>query len=264
MSRPGTNPWRSLLPLLLVLAGSFPAVPSLAQEPLCVKCHAKLLKDKPVVHAAVTMGCTSCHGNIAAPNKVPHKKITNIPKGLSAEPPELCFNCHDKAPFARKSVHPALASGCLTCHDPHATKEPKLLISAPLELCTTCHDKAPFSRKNIHMPVAGGMCPTCHDPHSSEQFALLAKPLLQLCADCHGEVLKSQHAIAGFVQNGHPVGQAKKDRLGKDIAPPSDPNRQGRPFSCPSCHNPHSSDFRRLFRFAARTTMELCTNCHQY
>lgn len=244
-----------------VLLLSFPAA---AQEVDCLKCHAGLLKNKPVVHAAVQMGCPACHTGISDALKVPHKKTTKFAKGLSADQPEVCFGCHDKEKFTKSKVHPAAQMGCTACHNPHASAKPKLLSAEVPEQCFSCHDKAEFSRKNVHPPVAGGMCLSCHNPHSSPTAGMLVKPHVELCGDCHDQVGKRPHAISGFSQAGHPLGQPRTTKKGKIIPPPADPKRTGKPFSCASCHNPHSSDSPRLFRYPAKAAMELCTNCHQF
>lgn len=249
--------FRSILPtvfLCLLPAAAF------AADVDCLKCHDKLLKGKTVVHPAVQMGCPTCHSGIADALKAPHKKTTAFAKGLSADQPELCYGCHDKEKFAKSVVHPALQMGCTACHDPHGSNKPKLLSADVPDQCFSCHDKAEFSRINVHAPVAGGMCVTCHDPHSSAQAVMLVKPMIELCADCHEKITTRPHAVAG----GHPLGQEKKDKKGNPLPPPADPKRKGKLFSCASCHNPHSSDSRRLFRYAASSPMELCVNCHAY
>ena len=223
-----------------------------AAEKDCLACHGKLAKGK-APHPALAMGCPTCHTAIDA-GTVPHKKTSTITKGLSAEQPDLCYGCHDKALFNKKNVHAAVGMGCTGCHDPHATDGPKLLKSKPPDLCFTCHDKAEFSKKNIHAPVAGGMCMSCHTPHSADTMALLAKEPLMLCLDCHGDVEKKPHAIRGITGAGHPIG--KKDK--------KDPKRPDKQFSCVSCHNPHSSAAVKLFRYPAKATMGLCINCHKF
>ena len=232
----------------------------------CNKCHASLTVRMKVIHAAIPMGCPSCHSGIAEANKVPHRKTNTITKGLSAEQPELCYSCHDKAKFTKKTVHAAVGMGCSGCHNPHASNNNKLLVAAVPDLCFNCHDKAEFSRKNVHAPVAGGMCLSCHNPHSSDNPGLLTKVLYSVCFDCHDEVGKQPHAIAGFSQKGHPVGLPKKERKGKKerLADVKDPKREGKLFSCASCHNPHSSDNIKLFRYPAKRSMDLCSNCHKY
>lgn len=245
---------------------------ALAAEVDCLMCHEDLKKAK-VVHAAVDMGCPSCHTGIDATD-VPHKKTNKIAKGLSAEQPDLCYGCHDKGLFMKKTVHAAVGMGCTGCHNPHASKNAKLLISEAPDLCMTCHDKAGFSKKNVHVPVAGGMCLSCHSPHSTDQPELLLKKPIDVCLECHPTIPKKPHAIAGFGAKGHPLGFTivaikKKSKKDADKTPEKeerilmDPARKDKAFSCVSCHNPHSSDFPSLFRYKASTAMELCIACHK-
>jgi predicted CXXCH cytochrome family protein len=219
----------------------------------CLPCHKKLVQEKNV-HPAVPMGCPTCHTGIDA-SKAPHKKKNTIARGLSADQPDLCYGCHDKALFTKKNVHAAVAMGCTGCHNPHSSKNSKLLVSAAPALCFTCHDKAGFSRKNVHAPVAAGMCLDCHNPHSTDFMDLLAKEPVELCLGCHPAVEKSPHAIVGFSSAGHPIGKKGKKEI-------KDTKRPGKPFYCGSCHDPHSSDFMRLFRYDAKSTMGLCVHCH--
>jgi len=245
----------------------------------CLKCHSKLTKGS-VVHAAVSMGCTTCHTAIDA-KTVPHKKSGAVAHGLSAEQPELCYGCHDKKAFEKKYVHAALGMGCTSCHNPHSSNTAKLLLSDAPDLCFTCHDKALFSKKTPHAPVAGGMCLTCHVAHSSDEVALLANSPYDLCLTCHGEIAEKPHALGGFGKYGHPLGPIKmlkpvkvKKKKKKaveelDSAPSTtpiiimDPARPGREFYCGSCHEPHSADSPKLFRFPAKDGMDICKNCHK-
>lgn len=242
-----------------------------SQDIDCLKCHAKLKSEK-VVHAAMDMGCPSCHTGIDA-SVAPHKKTNAIGKGLSAEQPELCYGCHDKVKFSLKNVHPAVSMGCTGCHNPHSSGNARLLISAPPALCVTCHDKAEFSKKNTHSPVKEGMCLSCHSPHASDEMALLLKKPVEVCLECHPDVPSRPHAIAGFSSQSHPVGMPKpvKVKKGKkgdqegEQKPPEtmDPARPGKVFYCGSCHNPHSSDSMKLFRYKAQSAMSLCVHCHK-
>ena len=220
----------------------------------CLQCHRGLSRQK-VVHAAMQMGCATCHGAIDA-STVPHKVTGKIAKGLSAEQGELCLTCHDKAKFTKKVVHAPLGMGCTVCHDPHASANEKLLSAKPPELCTGCHVKGDYTGKVVHAPVSGGMCTTCHDPHSADQPTLLASPVSTACLDCHGDIKKKPHLVAGFGGSGHPLGDEKRP------APVADPLRQGKPFSCVSCHEPHRSDFRKLSRIDPASGMGMCQKCH--
>ena len=232
----------------------------------CLTCHAKLTKGS-VVHAAVSMGCTTCHTGIDA-KTVPHKKQKGATaRGLSAEQPDLCYGCHDKKAFEKKHVHAALGMGCTSCHNPHSSNTAKLLLSDAPDLCFTCHDKTLFSKKTVHSPVAGGMCLTCHVPHASDEVALLANSPYNLCMTCHSEIAAKPHATA----SGHPLGPKKrgKRKPKSDVASGTpdtimDPARPGRAFYCGSCHEPHSTDSPRLFRFNAQSATSICGNCHKY
>ena len=244
----------SLISMVVVflLVGMNPGVRELRGEVNCLTCHEALSKEK-VVHPALQMGCQACHSGIDAA-EIPHKKTNNIAKGLSSEPPQLCYGCHDKKKFEGKTVHSPVAGGmCTTCHNPHSSKNPKLLVAEAPDLCFNCHDKAEFSRKNVHAPVQGGMCLQCHASiHASNEPALLKKKINAVCIECHANIVKAPHPVRGVKKDGHPL-QGKKDPVRKD-----------KPFSCASCHNPHSSDSPKLFRYAATAKMDLCTHCHNY
>ena len=242
--------------------------PAATQEIDCGKCHSGLTVRMKVVHPAIDMGCPACHSGIADVSKVPHKKTTTFAKGLSADQPDLCYGCHYKSKFTLKVVHPAIGMGCTSCNNPHASNNEKLLAAPVPDLCFTCHDKGEFTRKNVHPPVESGMCLTCHSPHSSDQQGLLLKPTYEVCFECHEEVSKTPHAVASFSRGGsggHVLGIPRKDKErkgAKERKPVMDPKREGKLFSCASCHNPHSSDSIRLFRYPAKSPMELCANCH--
>lgn len=253
-------PSRYLIVACCLALFALAASPAWSQEVDCLACHARLKKEK-VVHAALEMGCPSCHTGIDA-RKVPHKKTTGVSKGLSAEQPDLCYGCHDRGMFTKKNVHAAVGMGCTGCHNPHASKNPRMLSAEVPDLCFTCHDRSLFSRSVAHSPVAAGMCLSCHNPHSSEETALLVKKPYDLCLNCHPDVNRKPHAIAGFNAQRHPLGEIKKTKKGeaKEL---KDPARPDRTFYCGSCHNPHSTDGGRLFRFNARSAMSLCTNCHK-
>lgn len=226
-----------------------------AAEVNCLKCHAKLTIGKSV-HKALNSGCTTCHTGIDA-STVPHKKTNVLAKGLSSAEPDLCFGCHDKELFAKKDVHPAIASGCTICHNPHSSKNPKLLTTAVPALCFSCHDKAIFTKKNIHPPVAAGECMTCHTPHSSNEMALLVTKPIDVCLQCHTDTSHGKHISSNQQQSNGQGGEKKEE------SEPQDPKRPGKPFYCGSCHDPHSTDSPVLFRFNAQSVQDLCVNCHK-
>ncbi|MDA8171264.1 MAG: cytochrome c3 family protein [Nitrospiraceae bacterium] len=168
----------------------------------CLKCHPEKAQGK-VVHPAVQMGCESCHSGVDA-STTPHKFTGKF--GLSALPPELCFQCHDKAKFTKKIQHPPVKNGqCLTCHTPHSGPYGSLLRAEGNDLCLKCH--AEITQKphvvmdflpNGHLlagpsdPVRKGKpfgCVSCHVPHSSDWgrlFRYKADNARDLCKYCHG------------------------------------------------------------------------------
>jgi predicted CXXCH cytochrome family protein len=190
----------------LVLALTF-ALPAHAQEVDCSKCHADLVQKK-VVHAAVQMGCKTCHDQLDA-GAVPHKSKGKFAKGLSAEPPALCTNCHESKMFQGKVIHGPVAAGmCVACHNPHASDNVGLLTKEPAALCLDCHSdvkKRPhlvvgFSggghpmgdakkAKEVADPLRPGKpfyCAACHEPHRSDlpRLARFGKGTSS-CQKCH-------------------------------------------------------------------------------
>lgn len=198
------NGWVGLLCAAMIALGC--AFPVQAEDNPCLKCHAKIA-EKKTVHAAVNMGCDSCHEQLDA-SAVPHKSKGKFAKGLSAEGPALCANCHDKKLFKGKYVHAPVEGGpCLACHDPHASDYQGVLKKQPAELCLDCH---PDVKKGPHMiagvsgkghplgndkkqaddPLRQGKkfyCATCHEPHRGE-FPKLTRFLnkgMTVCMTCH-------------------------------------------------------------------------------
>lgn len=232
-----------------------PAV--LGAEEECGACHADLA-GKPVKHQALGMGCAACHTALDT-TSVPHRSTGAVAKGLSGLQPELCYGCHDRSSFAKKNVHAAALIGCTSCHDPHSSKNRKLLKAAVPDVCFSCHDRSLFRKKYRHGPVEAGLCLTCHLPHASdEKVALLVKRPVEVCLSCHRSVTEQRHLVAGF-GGGHPIGLPQTGKKWKKL---KDPLRPGKPFSCASCHDPHSADNRFMIRFAAASPMETCRYCH--
>ncbi len=195
-------------PYLLILCFSL-LIPlfATAAEVNCLKCHNELTKKK-FEHAAVAMGCPTCHTDIDA-RTVPHKMKSKIAKGLSAEQPDLCYGCHDKALFEKKFVHAAVGMGCTTCHSPHSSNTAPLLLNPVVALCKTCHedkasgkhiltgyglgDRHPTQDKpNPAHPDKELSCVSCHTPHASNGSFLFTDEAVRagnLCLLCHTRVM---------------------------------------------------------------------------
>ncbi|HEX8948645.1 MAG TPA: cytochrome c3 family protein [Dissulfurispiraceae bacterium] len=212
---------------------------------LCFTCHEKTRYIQEFIqkrHAPVAKGmCMSCHD--------PH--ASGAEKLLRAPVPDICFTCHDEMDFKGKYTHGPVAAGmCMSCHEPHQSNTPKLTIARAPDLCFNCHDKAGFTRKNQHPPVASGLCAVCHDLHASPYPAQLRLPITDGCLQCHQKIAASPHAAGAFAEAGHPL----KDRKAPWL-------KYGE-LSCASCHDPHSSDSIKLFRFPAKKGFDICINCH--
>lgn len=230
----------------------------LISEPpeLCFTCHDKTgFSGKKVVHAPVMGGmCSSCHTHHSSENE----------KLLTAQQPGLCFTCHDKSKFENKIIHAPVGSGmCTSCHSPHQSDNDKLLISAQPDICYNCHDKTDFTKKNVHAAVMMG-CTECHNPHSNKQKLLFEKSINGLCLlKCHAYVSKAPHVLFTAGTKGHPLRGKRVKTSGGKIEIDRDPLRPDKEFSCSSCHNPHSSDYVKLFRYKADSAYELCSHCHK-
>src|ERR1700691_942473 len=98
----------------------------------------------------------------AAVHPVPLDKNTDAAK---------CLECHEDKTKG-KSVHSAMATGCLSCHEIRVNKDVtrvKLITATPSALCLTCHDdkKAAGIKGTVHPPAVRD-CLSCHDPHVSD------------------------------------------------------------------------------------------------
>jgi len=259
----------------------------------CKDCHAEKA-TAPVLHPAVAMGCESCHRDVH-PKNDPKKKSQLMEQGerlcflchdaaryktgtrvhppaadgsclychdphgsdasalLRPDMPALCVNCHNREALLDRYVHgPVMIGNCMACHEPHTADFPGLLKTALPALCQRCHRLSRFLGRSIHAPVRDGACLLCHKPHAADNRELLVTTGNGLCLQCHGAIARAPHAVsAGGGRGGH-ILQGDKD-----------PRRRGRPFGCTSCHEPHRSDSRRLFRYSAEESAGLCTACHR-
>jgi predicted CXXCH cytochrome family protein len=228
----------------------------------CVSCHnphgsntAGLLFD--TVHAPVaSRRCTQCHE--AATSPTPFK--TRRP-GF-----ELCRGCHNpmlNETFSKNRIHWPLVdrTGCMHCHEPHASTQTKLLRWDEAKLCGTCHvdtlawqtrlaEKQKEGRAALkgrpeqgvftHQPVQDGACSTCHLVHASDHEHLLSQAsTIEGCGSCH-DWLK---------HTSHPMGERYTDSRNKNLK-----------VDCLSCHRAHGTGYRYMIPFP--TTTELCVQCH--
>lgn len=181
-----------------------------------------------------------------------------------------CADCHaDHA--AGDHVHPALKSGCTTCHAIENHEDASYIAVPPRESngCRKCHPSAAVAHP--HFPYASGMCTRCHDPHASQYPRLLRAKVNDLCLDCHLQSAAkhaSQYLPTIELTTDHRLGHPY-DRHPVTGAP--DP-LSGEEMSCISCHLSHGGNKVHQLRMGAEIpedalnhnteTRDMCVKCH--
>ena len=238
---------------------------STKDDNLCLSCHKQGLNvpAKGSRHAALDMGCDTCH----VTHKVGEKGKSEFDFHLTKSAPALCVDCHDPKDANLQKAHqnqPFGSANCVQCHDPHQSSVPKLMQAfahppfadkscemchAPAvngkvvltqkdvkSLCVTCHDdKAKLiETAKVQHPGAAGDCTDCHNPHASKQPGLPKTNGVEICLGCHSELSemvasKKVHHQPAFAQG------------------------------CATCHEPHGSANDKLLR---ATGNALCLECH--
>ena len=235
------------------------------KDNLCLTCHNQGVNvpEKGSRHAALDMGCDTCH--------VTHKTGAELTLDnrfhLTKAVPALCLDCHDVKDAGLQKAHqnqPFGTANCLTCHDAHSSATPKLMAKflhppfaekscdtchAPAkdgkvvltqptakELCVTCHaDKAEqIEKAKVQHPGAAGDCTDCHNPHAGNSPGFVQPDPVSACLTCHSDQAE----------------QGKKAHLHQPAF------QQG----CATCHEPHGGENQHLLRSASVNT--LCLECH--
>jgi predicted CXXCH cytochrome family protein len=232
---------------------------------LCLGCHSTGMNVPKggSRHAALDMGCDTCH---LTHKNGPRGKIEfqdHLKKGV----PELCLDCHDAKEADLQKAHfgqPFGTANCLQCHDPHQSDKPKLMqafLHNPFEskmceachqpaadgkvvltnsdtraLCLTCHDDEgkKIDAAKVQHPGAQGECIACHNPHAGKSPGFLQPDPVQACLACHTDQAE----------------QMKKAVLHQPAFV------QG----CAICHEPHGGDNDHLLR--SPSINKLCLECH--
>jgi predicted CXXCH cytochrome family protein len=236
------------------------------KDNLCLTCHTQGLNvpEKGSRHAALDMGCETCH----VTHKTGDEPTTENRFHLTKAAPALCVDCHDPKDAALQKAHqnqPFGTANCLQCHDPHQSAAPKLMAKflhppfadkdgcstchAPAkdgkvvltqanvkDLCVTCHSDKPeqIEKAKVQHPGAAGDCTDCHNPHASAYPGLPKTDPVNICLGCHSEIgdlaKKAVHHQPAFVQG------------------------------CGICHDGHGNDNGHLLR--VNTPNKLCLECH--
>src|SRR5271165_6646319 len=137
---------------------------------LCLECHTEGMNipEKGSRHAALDMGCETCH----VTHKVGEKGKIEYDYHLTKATPALCLDCHDATAADLIKAHqgqPFGTANCVQCHDPHQSRSPKLM------------------QAYTHPPFAEGSCTTCHAAPKDGKVVLNEKEAKTLCVTCHSE-----------------------------------------------------------------------------
>lgn len=191
----------------------------------CLDCHANL-KEGKYVHAAMEMGCTTCHSIQERKNET---SVT-----LVSPSDQLCFMCHQKS--SDPVLHSPYAEGaCTVCHSPHSSNFPAHTLAAHQDLCMGCHVRgfAKVNEKKKTVTVPWGATLTFHEFKGWYYIGL-------------NPAHTANHPVMG-----HPV--TGPNTLLAKSAPD---------ISCLSCHKAHASTRTNLRppQFANQT--DLCLSCH--
>ncbi|HET9407528.1 MAG TPA: cytochrome c3 family protein [Candidatus Sulfotelmatobacter sp.] len=236
------------------------------KDNLCLTCHdqGQNVPEKGSRHAALDMGCDTCH----VTHKTGKDLTTENQFHLIKAAPQLCIDCHDVKDESLQKAHnnqPFGTTNCMQCHDPHSSASPKLMAKfqhppfadkscemchAPPKdgkvvltqadaksLCVTCHDdqaKKIETAKVAHPGAQAGDCLDCHNPHASSQPNLPKTDAVNICLGCHSDIADLH----------------KKTTLHQPVF------EQG----CSTCHDGHGNDNPHLLRVA--NTNKLCLECH--
>ena len=235
-----------------------------AKENLCLDCHTTGLHvpEKGSRHAALDMGCETCH----LTHKSGERGKLEFDFHLTKSPPALCVDCHDPSSADLQKAHqnqPFASANCVQCHDPHQSPAAKLMArfthppfadkqcevchapakdgkvvltqESPKALCAMCHDdKAKLiETAKVQHPGAAGDCTDCHNPHASREPGLPKTNGVEICLGCHTDI----------------ADLAKKPVRHQPVF------EQG----CGTCHEPHGGEQAQLLRAQGNA---LCLECH--
>ena len=235
------------------------------KDNLCLTCHSQGLDipEKGSRHAALDMGCETCH----VTHKTGAESTTENRFHLTKGAPALCIDCHDPKDATLQKAHqnqPFGTANCLQCHDPHQSAAPKLLARflhppfadkscemchAPAkdgkvvltqakvkDLCVTCHSEQAekIEKAKVQHPGAAGDCTDCHNPHGGKSPGFLQPDPVSACLTCHSDQAE----------------QFKKAHLHQPAF------NQG----CGTCHDAHGGENAHLLRAASPN--KLCLECH--
>ena len=252
----------------------------------CTLCHNPHGSDTPklinnTIHAAMQMGCETCHGAPQDGKIVLHEGARR----------ELCLGCHtdvETEATQAQVVHVPLKekAGCVACHNPHATASPRLLKSGPVRTCLVCHSSLAEARANqnhLHKPAFQVGCTVCHQGHAGQRARLLRADTNNLCLECHNrdfpralqvrirsnvpmKLFDDTVEIPATLLDGLPTIPLQKGETKGHPSigvghPVAGKYPLGENMTCVTCHTPHAGVDQGLLATATEGK-RLCEMCH--
>jgi predicted CXXCH cytochrome family protein len=230
---------------------------------LCLSCHTQGLNvpEKGSRHAALDMGCETCH----VTHKTGERGKQEFDFHLTKATPALCIDCHDPKDAGIAKAHqgqPIAAANCINCHDPHQSSSPKLLqanLHAPFEAaaCDTCHAAPKDGKVVLTQPDSRALCLTCHEEVGKKMDAAkVAHPGAQgECVACHNPHGGKKPKFVDTVSACTSCHTNQADALAKKAVLHDPAFNQ----SCNVCHTSHGGDRDHLLRAEVD---DLCLTCH--
>jgi len=236
-------------------------------ENLCLSCHTDIASQiqKKVQHAAVDMGCGTCHAVHAS-------QPADKPEGifhLTQAQPDLCLACHDAKDATIQKAHlgqPFATSRCSECHNPHGSDRPKLVNNYAHQpfadkQCDTCHSTPQGGKVDVNEGGRRALCYMCHEDIKTQiEGAKVAHGLFQKqdsCTACHSPHAAAyphelRRATVPLCETCHV--ERRTERMTKKFLHP--PVFE---VGCTVCHDAHASNNPRRLRASIN---ELCLACH--
>ncbi len=201
----------------------------------CTRCHSQGQNNGSQKNLSCAIQCHK-------PVKTPDGSIPISNPTISASG-QACVECHKGAFTQPKQHYPAAAGLCDVCHTVNPTHLTDKLKSTVVtnktnSVCIGCHGKMD-THANVHkaLQLNDKSCISCHKPHGSNFNFFTKSKLPDLCLQCHDDLIDDNaKSIHGII-------------------PGTDDNKR----SCANCHNPHSSDIKKLLVQEKKT---LCVSCH--
>ena len=183
--------------LLIIVSVGFLSIPSGCDEETTYKVLSFFFDGVPkpgaenpvdeLVQTLVDTLSDSTEQNIAAANQRPPEQELFIHKPyrerrcddchqsgfgqklVAARVDLLCQTCHEDFAVKKKYTHGPVAVGqCLTCHNPHLSKNKYLLLRVGEKTCTYCHEEIDMVSVAEHQEPKPLDCVSCHSPHFSD------------------------------------------------------------------------------------------------